>query len=193
MSRLLIIKEKEIGAQVADLQAISELALPIREVQEGSHNRPCPLPQRSRGRAGFPAPQQRVELLPDRSVRSAGESGRGVRVHRPAPDAAGRELANSQQNSQQGVSSAKSPAAEPAAGPHAPSVGASGFEPPTSWSRSGTGGAPATTKCSIHAAFWHGCRSTGSTSVGKVAANSQQNSQHGDPWDGVRGVVLPQP
>lgn len=82
MSRLLIIKEKEIGAQVADLQAISELALPVREVQEGSHNRPCPLPQRSRGRAGFPAPQQRVELLPDRSVRSAGESGRGVRVHR---------------------------------------------------------------------------------------------------------------
>src|SRR2546425_11367984 len=34
------------------------------------------------------------------------------------------------------------------------SVGASGFEPPTSWSRSGDQGYRRTTKCSTHAVFW---------------------------------------
>src|SRR6266571_9171329 len=33
-------------------------------------------------------------------------------------------------------------------------VGASGFEPPTSWSRSGDQGYRRTTKCSTHAVFW---------------------------------------
>src|SRR2546425_5980651 len=34
------------------------------------------------------------------------------------------------------------------------SVGASGFEPPTSWSRSGDQGYRPTTKCSTYAVFW---------------------------------------
>src|SRR6059036_1923996 len=34
------------------------------------------------------------------------------------------------------------------------SVGASGFEPPTSWSRSGDQVCRRTTKCSTHAVFW---------------------------------------
>ena len=56
--------------------------------------------------------------------------------------------------SQHEVSTAKSPAAELAAGLQAPSVGASGFEPPTSWSRSGTRGPRVATPYGNHAMFW---------------------------------------
>src|SRR6266849_1709329 len=37
---------------------------------------------------------------------------------------------------------------------HLFTVGASGFEPPTSWSRSGDQGYRRTTKCRTHAVFW---------------------------------------